>query len=92
MPTWAPSSSSGANRLFASVEVSLRRYLILDPHYVGPENIKTIQVCVPFCPCRAHPTHTTRTQSKGWCAWKDGGFWNPNAPYNMCLPQRPAVF
>jgi hypothetical protein len=31
-------------------------------------------------------------QSKGWCAWKGPEFWNPTAPYNLCLPQKPNVF
>jgi len=46
------------------------RFLILDPHYTGAEDLKTIQ-------------------GKGWCAWKDGSFWNPTAYYNLCLPQAP---
>nr|XP_002129227.1 ufm1-specific protease 2 [Ciona intestinalis] len=31
-------------------------------------------------------------QSKGWCGWKGPNFWNPTAYYNLCLPQRPALF
>lgn len=28
---------------------------------------------------------------KGWCGWKDGNFWDKNAHYNLCMPQRPHV-
>lgn len=49
------------------------RFLILDPHYTGTEDLKTIQ-------------------SKGWCGWKDLGFWDNNAFYNLCVPQRPDLF
>lgn len=28
-------------------------------------------------------------QSKGWCGWKGVNFWDQNAFYNLCLPQRP---
>lgn len=49
------------------------KFLVLDPHYIGPENLQVIQ-------------------SKGWCSWKGPEFWNPTAPYNLCLPQRPPVY
>jgi hypothetical protein len=49
------------------------KFLILDPHYTGAEDLKFIQ-------------------DKGWCGWKAVDFWDKNAYYNMCLPQRPAVF
>lgn len=26
---------------------------------------------------------------KGWCGWKNPDFWNKDAYYNLCLPQRP---
>ncbi|XP_052608166.1 ufm1-specific protease 2 isoform X2 [Peromyscus californicus insignis] len=26
---------------------------------------------------------------KGWCGWKSPDFWNKDAYYNLCLPQRP---
>lgn len=26
---------------------------------------------------------------KGWCGWKKNAFWDSNAFYNLCLPQRP---
>lgn len=29
---------------------------------------------------------------KGWCGWKKNSFWDKNAFYNMCLPQRPSEF
>ncbi|XP_060566245.1 ufm1-specific protease 2-like isoform X2 [Ruditapes philippinarum] len=47
-------------------------FLILDPHYTGAEDLKTII-------------------DKGWCGWKDGNFWDKNAHYNLCMPQRPIV-
>lgn len=28
-------------------------------------------------------------QNKGWCGWKGVKFWDQNAFYNLCLPQRP---
>lgn len=29
---------------------------------------------------------------KGWCGWKKNSFWDKNAFYNLCLPQRPIEF
>lgn len=26
---------------------------------------------------------------QGWCGWKGPEFWNKDAYYNLCLPQRP---
>lgn len=49
------------------------KFLILDPHYTGDEDLKVI--------------HT-----KGWCGWKGTKFWDQNAYYNLCLPQRPVTF
>uniref|UniRef100_A0A673ZBG9 Ufm1-specific protease 2 n=1 Tax=Salmo trutta TaxID=8032 RepID=A0A673ZBG9_SALTR len=46
------------------------RYLILDPHYTGAEDLQVIT-------------------DKGWCGWKGPEFWDQNAYYNLCLPQRP---
>ncbi|XP_051993730.1 ufm1-specific protease 2 [Xyrauchen texanus] len=46
------------------------RFLILDPHYTGGEDLQTIV-------------------DKGWCGWKGPEFWDQNAFYNLCLPQRP---
>ncbi|CAB3986148.1 Hypothetical predicted protein [Paramuricea clavata] len=46
------------------------KFLILDPHYTGGEDIKIIL-------------------DKGWCAWKNHMFWNQQAHYNLCMPQRP---
>ncbi|KAG1956605.1 ufm1-specific protease 2 isoform X1 [Pimephales promelas] len=46
------------------------RFLILDPHYTGEEDLQTIT-------------------DKGWCGWKGPEFWDQNAYYNLCLPQRP---
>ncbi|KAL3878114.1 hypothetical protein ACJMK2_030486 [Sinanodonta woodiana] len=30
-------------------------------------------------------------QDKGWCGWKGPEFWDKNAHYNLCMPQRPMV-
>ncbi|KAM4050845.1 ufm1-specific protease 2 [Anomaloglossus baeobatrachus] len=49
------------------------KYLILDPHYKGAEDLQTIV-------------------EKGWCGWKGADFWAADAYYNLCLPQRPAIF
>ncbi|XP_017667968.1 PREDICTED: ufm1-specific protease 2 [Lepidothrix coronata] len=46
------------------------KYLILDPHYTGGEDLHVIL-------------------EKGWCGWKGPEFWNKDAYYNLCLPQRP---
>ncbi|XP_030305837.1 LOW QUALITY PROTEIN: ufm1-specific protease 2 [Calypte anna] len=46
------------------------KYLILDPHYTGGEDLNVIL-------------------EKGWCGWKGPEFWNKDAYYNLCLPQRP---
>ncbi|XP_064609418.1 ufm1-specific protease 2-like [Liolophura sinensis] len=54
-------------------ETGAVKFLILDPHYTGGEDIKVIQ-------------------DKGWCGWKGPEFWDQNAHYNLCLPQRnPAI-
>ncbi|XP_057187674.1 ufm1-specific protease 2 isoform X1 [Triplophysa rosa] len=45
------------------------RFLILDPHYTGGEDLQIII-------------------DKGWCGWKGPEFWDQNAYYNLCLPQR----
>ncbi|XP_029649619.1 ufm1-specific protease 2-like [Octopus sinensis] len=29
--------------------------------------------------------------NKGWCGWKGPNFWDKNAHYNLCMPQRPKV-
>lgn len=29
---------------------------------------------------------------KGWCGWKKNSFWDKNAFYNLCLPQKPDEF
>lgn len=49
------------------------KFLILDPHYTGPDHLPTII-------------------NKRWCGWKPKDFWNKDAFYNMCLPQRPVCF
>ncbi|KAM4810198.1 ufm1-specific protease 2 [Rhinophrynus dorsalis] len=48
------------------------KFLILDPHYKGGEDLQLIL-------------------EKGWCGWKGVDFWDPEAYYNLCLPQRPTV-
>lgn len=49
------------------------KFLILDPHYTGGEDLQVIQ-------------------NKGWCGWKNCDFWDKKAYYNLCMPQRPAIF
>ncbi|XP_023930998.1 ufm1-specific protease 2-like isoform X1 [Lingula anatina] len=49
------------------------KFLILDPHYTGGEDLRIIQ-------------------EKGWCGWKTTDFWDKNAYYNLCLPQRPKTY
>ncbi|CAG2110857.1 unnamed protein product, partial [Medioppia subpectinata] len=49
------------------------KFLILDPHYTGGEDLNVIQ-------------------KKGWCGWKASTFWDKNAFYNLCLPQRPDTY
>ncbi|KAG5848317.1 hypothetical protein ANANG_G00097210 [Anguilla anguilla] len=46
------------------------KFLILDPHYTGGEDLQVIT-------------------DKGWCGWKGPEFWDQNAYYNLCMPQRP---
>ncbi|MBN3301743.1 UFSP2 protease, partial [Amia calva] len=46
------------------------KFLILDPHYTGAEDLQVIT-------------------EKGWCGWKGLDFWDQNAYYNLCMPQRP---
>ncbi|KAL4597413.1 ufm1-specific protease 2-like [Arapaima gigas] len=46
------------------------RFLVLDPHYTGGEDLQIIT-------------------DKGWCGWKAPNFWDQQAYYNLCLPQRP---
>ncbi|XP_015201345.1 ufm1-specific protease 2 [Lepisosteus oculatus] len=46
------------------------KFLILDPHYTGAEDLQVIT-------------------EKGWCGWKGPDFWDQNAYYNLCMPQRP---
>ncbi|KAG7458655.1 hypothetical protein MATL_G00222830 [Megalops atlanticus] len=46
------------------------KFLILDPHYTGGEDLQIIT-------------------DKGWCGWKGPEFWDQNAYYNLCMPQRP---
>lgn len=55
-------------------------WLVLDPHYTGSDwtNEK-----------KANLSHI---QSKGWVGWKKPGFWDKNAFYNLCMPQRPVMF
>ncbi|XP_030644203.1 ufm1-specific protease 2 [Chanos chanos] len=48
------------------------KFLILDPHYTGGEDLHIIT-------------------EKGWCGWKGPEFWDQNAYYNLCLPQRPKM-
>lgn len=56
-------------------------FLILDPHYVGAEDLETIQ---------------TKTMSlEGYkavpCGWRKASTFAKNSFYNLCLPQRPQL-
>jgi len=44
------------------------KFLILDPHYTGRDDLKAIQ--------------------PRWCGWKDVSFFDQDAFYNLCCPQR----
>jgi hypothetical protein len=67
------------------------KFLILDPHYTGSEDIKTITnkvlfffFCTNYC-----KKNLFFKQKKGWVGWKDTKFWNENSFYNLCCPIRP---
>ncbi len=56
-------------------------FLILDPHYVGPEDLGVIQ--------------TKSLNLEGYkavpCGWRKATTFAKNSFYNMCLPQRPQL-
>ena len=54
-------------------------FLILDPHYTGPEDLNRIQMkSVSLEGYRAVP-----------CGWRRASTFASNSFYNLCLPQRP---
>jgi hypothetical protein len=57
-------------------------FLILDPHYTGPEDLEIIQ--------------TNQIQLEGYkaipCGWRKANTFAKNSFYNLCLPQRPHLF
>ena len=55
-------------------------WLVLDPHYTGSDWTNDKK------------PNLNHIQSKGWVGWKKPGFWDKNAFYNLCMPQRPAMF
>lgn len=74
------------------------RYLILDPHYTGAEDLQVIAEKVTIwsariCPfsrfCVVPLTVGCVLSPQGWCGWKGPNFWDQTAYYNLCLPQRP---
>ncbi len=52
-------------------------WLVLDPHYTGNDWTNDKK------------PNLSHIQSKGWVGWKKPGFWDKNAFYNLCMPQRP---
>lgn len=55
------------------------RFLILDPHYTGPDDLSIIQKkTVRMEGYKAIP-----------CSWRGEDAFNRNSSYNICLPQRP---
>lgn len=70
------------------------KYLILDPHYTGDEDLKTIQdkVYISCIDMRFLPLGSfshINVSFQGWCGWKGQDFWDQNTYYNLCMPQRP---
>lgn len=79
------------------------RYLILDPHYTGAEDIQVITEKVNHSHLLFHPVFYRLMcvvplivgcvlSLQGWCGWKGPNFWDQTAYYNLCLPQRPKTF
>lgn len=55
------------------------RFLILDPHYVGPDDLQQVQQkVVPMFGYKATA-----------CGWRPVDFFEKDAFYNLCLPSRP---
>lgn len=79
------------------------RYLILDPHYTGAEDLQVITDKVTvintyiflcsICTLMYSAVLTVGCLSsfQGWCGWKGPDFWDQTAYYNLCLPQRPKI-
>ena len=78
------------------------RYLILDPHYTGAEDLQIITdkvtvikhlnvslYCVHFRGLHSAECMFVCCLFQGWCGWKGPDFWDQTAYYNLCLPQRP---
>lgn len=74
------------------------RYLILDPHYTGAEDLQVIAEKVTIWSTHICPFSLFWVVSltlgcvlslQGWCGWKGPNFWDQTAYYNLCLPQRP---
>ncbi|KAK3696703.1 hypothetical protein QZH41_013050, partial [Actinostola sp. cb2023] len=59
------------------------KFLILDPHYTGSEDLKAV--------LDKASSFLGTTPRRGWCGWKGSNFWDQQAHYNMCMPQRPAM-
>jgi hypothetical protein len=67
------------------------KYMILDPHYTGGEDIKTITSKVNYFIFfyRVKVSKIVIYLLKGWVGWKEMKFWNQNSFYNLCCPIRP---
>lgn len=57
------------------------RYLILDPHYTGSDDIKSITGKI---------SQMIGYKAKA-CGWRDKSLFLPNVFYSLCLPQRPEL-
>ena len=58
------------------------RFLILDPHYTGSEDLKAIQGKeVMLEGYRATP-----------CGWRSASTFSRHSFYNLCLPGRPVMY
>jgi Ufm1-specific protease 2 len=58
------------------------KFLILDPHYTGAEDLRAIQ--------------TKEVMMEGYratpCGWRPASTFARHSFYNLCLPQRPDVY
>jgi len=57
-------------------------FLILDPHYMGPEDLRTIQ-------CKEVALEGYRATA---CGWRTPDSFSKNTFFNLCLPQRPNLY
>lgn len=72
------------------------KFLVLDPHYTGAEDLSVIQGKVTIIILTFHEViYITQIGTQfmvafqGWCGWKGPAFWDKTAYYNLCCPLRP---